>query len=60
MKNPIPYCNLFATRTLEDIQADIESLPSQEKALVYSYVMATLNACHKLVETNMKTTTSVG
>lgn len=34
MKNPIP-----ATRTLQEIHADIKSLPFPEKAQVYSYVM---------------------
>lgn len=48
MQNPIPCSGLFATRTLQEIQADIDSLPPREKALVYSYVMATLNACHVL------------
>lgn len=48
MKNPIPCSGLFATRTLQEIQADIESLPPQDKAFVYPYVMATLNACHVL------------
>ena len=50
MNNPIPRCGLFATRPLEDIQADIESLPPTQKALVYQFVMATLNACHARVE----------
>ena len=50
VQNPIPRSGLFATRGLEEIQADIERLPAQERALVYTYVMATLNACHKLVE----------
>ena len=53
MKNPIPHTNLWVTRSLEDIQADIEGLPKQHKALVYSYVMAVLNACHDLVEQEM-------
>jgi hypothetical protein len=48
--NPIPHSNLFATRTLEEVQADIECLPAKERALVYSFVMATLNACHHAVE----------
>jgi hypothetical protein len=48
MQNPIPCSGLFATRTLQEIQADIEGLPAKEKALVYSYVMVTLNACHVL------------
>ena len=50
MNNPIPRCSLFTTRTLEAIQSDIEGLPPTHKALVYQYVMATLNACHALVE----------
>lgn len=49
VKNPIPFSGLFATRSLGEIQADIERLPAQEKALVYAYVIATLNSCHKLV-----------
>jgi hypothetical protein len=51
--NPIPRSGLFATRTLSEIQAEIESLPATQKALVYTYVMATLNACHELVETEI-------
>ena len=50
MINPIPRSGFFATRPLEDIQADIDGLPPKEKALVYAYVMATLNACHALVK----------
>ena len=50
VENPIPHSGLFATPTLAQLQADIESLPATQKALVYTYVMATLNACHKLVE----------
>ena len=48
--NPIPKSGFFATPTLEDLQAKIESLPNTERALVYTYVMQTLNACNKLVE----------
>lgn len=54
MTNPIPHSNLWATPTLEQLQEDIESLPAKHKALVYSYVMATLNACHKLVDNELK------
>jgi len=50
VKNPIPRSGLFATRTLSEIQAEIETLPATQKALVYTYVMATLNACNQLVE----------
>lgn len=48
--NPIPHSNLWATPTLEDLQLGIEALPAKQRALVYNYVMCTLNACHKLVE----------
>lgn len=50
MINPIPSNGFFATRSLEDLQADIEGLPAKDKALVYQYVMMTLNACHALVK----------
>jgi hypothetical protein len=50
MHNPIPHSKLFNTRALEDIQTDIDRLPPKDKALVYQYVMATLNSCHALVE----------
>lgn len=50
ISNPIPHSNLWACPTLEQLQSDIESLPAKHKALVYNYVMAALNACHKLVD----------
>ena len=50
VNNPIPKSGFFATRTLAEIQAEIETLPATQKALVYTYVMATLNACNQLVE----------
>jgi hypothetical protein len=53
VQNPIPKSGFFATPTLEDLQARIESLPNEERALVYTYVMQTLNACNKLVEDNI-------
>jgi hypothetical protein len=53
VKNPIPRSGFFATPTLEDLQARIEGLPSAERALVYTYVMQTLNACNQLVEDNI-------
>jgi len=53
VNNPIPRSGLFATRTLAEIQAEIECLPASQKAMVYTYVMATLNACHELVETEI-------
>jgi hypothetical protein len=48
--NPIPFCGIFATPTLAELQAQIEALPAKDKALVYIYVMQALNACHSLVE----------
>ena len=50
VNNPIPKSGFFATPTLEDLQTRIECLPSAERALVYTYVMQTLNACNQLVE----------
>jgi hypothetical protein len=50
MSNPIPFSGLFHTPTLEALQARVESLPAKDRAMVYSYVMMTLNACHALVE----------
>ena len=58
MNNPIPRSRFFATRSLEDIQADIEGLPAKEKALVYQYVMMTLNACHELVREEIESSKS--
>ena len=50
MKNPIPSSSLFYTPSLEELQAQIETLPKKDRALVYNYVMQTLNACNRLVE----------
>jgi hypothetical protein len=48
--NPIPRSGFFATPTLNELQEQIEALPSKDRALVYAYVMQALNACHALVE----------
>ena len=53
MTNPIPFSGFFATPTLEQLQARIEGLPAKDKALVYTYVMITLNTCHAIVEDEM-------
>jgi hypothetical protein len=53
MQNPIPFSGLFATPTLQELQANIEQLPAPNRALVYTFVMATLNACHAIVEDEM-------
>ena len=48
--NPIPKSNLWATPTLEQIQEQIERMPSEEKATMYLVFQMTMNACNKLVE----------
>ena len=50
MKNPIPHTGLFHTPTLEELDERIQGLPASDAALIYMYVMMTLNACHQLVE----------
>lgn len=50
VNNPIPRSGLFATRSLEEIQAHINSLPSNEQAVASMVFMFTLNACNKIVE----------
>ena len=50
VENPIPKSGLFATRTLEEIQAHISSLPAKEQAVASMVMMFTLNACNQLVE----------
>lgn len=48
--NPIPFSGFFKTPSLEELQSRIEGLPPKDRAMVYTYVMMTLNACHALVE----------
>lgn len=50
VENPIPRNNIFASPTLEQIQAQIESLPTEQKATASLVFMMTMNACHQLVE----------
>jgi hypothetical protein len=50
IENPIPRSNLFASPTLEQIQEQIELMPSKEKATMYLVFQMTMNACNKLVE----------
>ena len=50
VKNPIPRSNLFASPTLEQIQEQIERMPSKEKATMYLVFQMTMNACNQLVE----------
>lgn len=53
MQNPIPFSGFFHTPTLAELQARVESLPAKDKALVYTFVMMTLNTCHAIVEDEM-------
>jgi hypothetical protein len=53
VKNPIPRSNLFASPTLEQIQEQIERMPSKEKATMYLVFQMTMNACNQLVEENI-------
>jgi hypothetical protein len=48
--NPIPRSGLFATKSLADIQAMIETFPSKQKADAYLIMQLTLNACNQIVE----------
>ena len=50
VNNPIPRSGLFATKTLAEIQAMVETMPARQKADAYLVMQLTLNACHKLVE----------
>jgi len=50
VENPIPRSGLFATKTLADIQAMIETFPAKQKADAYLIMQLTLNSCNQLVE----------
>jgi hypothetical protein len=50
VKNPIPRSGLFATKTLAEIQAMIETFPAKQKADAYLIMQLTLNSCNQLVE----------
>jgi hypothetical protein len=50
VQNPIPRSGLFATKSLGEIQAMIETLPAKQKADAYLIMQLTLNACNQLVQ----------
>ena len=50
VNNPIPRSGLFATKTLAEIQAMIETMPAKQKADAYLVMQFTLNSCHQIVE----------
>ena len=50
VKNPIPRSGMWATHSLEDLQASLQKLSGAERALATHFVMLTLNSCHQVVE----------
>ena len=48
--NPIPKCDMWATKTLAEIQEYIELFPPKQRAEMVHVMMYTLNACHKIVK----------
>ena len=50
VQNPIPRSGMWATYSLEDLQASLQKLSGAERALATHFVMLTLNACHQVVE----------
>lgn len=50
INNPIPKSGLWATYSLEDLQAMLEKLSGAERALATHFVMLTLNTCNQIVE----------
>jgi len=50
VNNPISRSGLFATKSLADIQAMIETMPAKQKADAYLVMQLTLNSCHQIVE----------
>jgi len=53
IQNPIPKNDLWATLSLAEVQEFIENLPRHDKAQAYHIMMLTLNACNRLVETEI-------
>ena len=53
VSNPIPRSALWADKTLEEIQAYIEQSPPKQRAELYNVMMFTLNACNRLVKTEI-------
>jgi len=51
VKNPIPKTGLWAAPTLAQLQDQIDNHPNaQEKALMSTLFILTMNACHDLIE----------
>lgn len=51
MNNPIPRSSLFATPAdLDELDAMIQRLAAEERAVVYRFTMHALNLAHRMVE----------
>ena len=53
IQNPIPKNDLWVTVSLAEVQSFIEELPRHDRAQAYHVMMMTLNACNRLVETEI-------
>ena len=53
IQNPIPKTEMWATLSLAEVQEFIEKLPRHDRAQAYHIMMLTLNACNRLVETEI-------
>ena len=53
VSNPIPRNDMWADKTLGEIQEYIEQMPSKQRAELYHVFMFTLNACNRLVKTEI-------
>jgi len=51
--NPIPRSGLFTTPSLEEIQTFLSTLPGKEQSTASMIFMFTLNACNRLVQTEI-------
>ena len=51
--NPIPRCDLWADMTLAEIQEYIKQFPPKQRAELHHVFMFTLNACNRLVKTEI-------
>lgn len=55
MRNPLPKSTLYYTpNTLEELDERIQNMPQKDRALIYHFVMMTINTCHKLVDEQME------
>ena len=51
MSNPIPRARRFYTpQSIDEFNERILTLPSDDQAIVYRYVMEAFNLSHKLIE----------